>query len=282
MLVSMVGLMQKARQEGYCIPAPAVENEHTVRACIAAAEAKNSPLILISLFKVNPDIMMFGRIITDIALRTRVPIAICQDHGATYEEAVWAIRAGYTDIMVDRSSLPYEENVAQVKELVKIAHAVGVGVEAELGHVGTNSDGPDDSGEGTGSSVFTVPAEAASFVAETGVDTLAVSIGTAHGPYKGTPKLQFDLLRQLRETVPVPLVLHGGSGTGDENLSRACKMGICKLNISNDLKRGAIAALTAQDNLMGMGAYKMYPLLAQGYTQTLEHYIDICGSAGKA
>ena len=169
MLVSMVELMQKARQEGYCVPAPAVENEHTVRACIAAAEAKNSPLILISLFKVNPDIMMFGRIITDIALRTRVPIAICQDHGGTYEEAVWAIRAGYTDIMVDRSSLPYEENVAQVKELVKIAHAVGVGVEAELGHVGTNSDGPDDSGEGTGSSVFTVPAEAASFVAETGV-----------------------------------------------------------------------------------------------------------------
>lgn len=153
MLVSMVELMQKARQEGYCVPAPAVENEHTVRACIAAAEAKNSPLILISLFKVNPDIMMFGRIITDIALRTRVPIAICQDHGGTYEEAVWAIRAGYTDIMVDRSSLPYEENVAQVKELVKIAHAVGVGVEAELGHVGTNSDGPDDSGGGVRAAV---------------------------------------------------------------------------------------------------------------------------------
>lgn len=282
MLVSMIELMKKAREEGYCVPAPAVENEHAVRACIAAAEAKRSPVIMISLYKANPDIAMFGRIITDIALRASVPVAICQDHGGTFQEAVWAIRAGYTDVMVDRSTLPFEENAAQVSEIVKIAHAVGVGVEAELGHVGTNSDSADDSGEGDGESVFTVPEEAIRFVAETGIDALAVSIGTAHGPYKGVPELQFELLQELRMKVGVPLVLHGGSGTGDENLRRASASGICKLNISNDLKKGAIANLTGQENLMGMGAYRMYPLLAQGYTNTLMHYMDVCGSAGKA
>lgn len=282
MLVSMVELMKRAREEGYCIPAPAVENEHAVRACVSIAEERNTPLIMISLFKVNPDIMMFGRIITDIALRTSVPLAICQDHGGTFEEAMWAIRAGYTDVMVDRSRLPFDENVDQVKEIVRVAHAVGVGVEAELGHVGTNSDATVNTGEGNGENVFTVPDEAVKFVRETGVDTLAVSIGTAHGPYKGVPKLQFELLHELMEKVPVPMVLHGGSGTGDENIRKAAKSGICKLNLSNDLKRGAIERLTTQRDLMGMGAYRMYPLLAEGYKKMLSHYIDICGSSGKA
>ena len=272
MLTSMIPLMKKAKLEGYCIPAAAVENEHSARACIKAAENKNSPIILISLYKVNPDIKLFGRIITDMALRTHVPVAICQDHGSTYEEAIKAINAGYTDIMVDRSKAPLEDNIRQVKELVKIAHACGVGVEAELGHVGF---GEEDKG------VFTIPAEAVRFVEETEVDALAVSIGTAHGQYKGIPKIQFDLLKELHECLSVPLVLHGGSGTGDDNLSKASKMGICKLNLSNDLKRGAIKELVELEDLMGMGAYQMYPRLEKGYREALEHYIDVCGSANK-
>ena len=238
MLISMIELMKKAREGHYCVPAIAVENEHSVRAAIKAAEEKRSPLIMISLFKVNPDICYFGRIVTDLAIRAGVPVAMCQDHGGTYEEAIWAIRAGFTDVMADRSTLSFEENIAQVSEIVRIAHAVGVGVEAELGHVGIATNYEVD-----GTSGFTVPAEAVEYVERTGVDALAVAIGTAHGVYKGVPKLQFELLRELREKVPVPLVLHGGSGTGEENLKRACRMGICKLNISNDLKRGAIGNL---------------------------------------
>ncbi len=275
MLISMIELMKKAREGHYCVPAIAVENEHSVRAAIKAAEEKRSPLIMISLFKVNPDICYFGRIVTDLAIRAGVPVAMCQDHGGTYEEAIWAIRAGFTDVMADRSTLPFEENIAQVSEIVRIAHAVGVGVEAELGHVGIATNYEVD-----GTSGFTVPAEAVEYVERTGVDALAVAIGTAHGVYKGVPKLQFELLRELREKVPVPLVLHGGSGTGEENLKRACRMGICKLNISNDLKRGAIGNLN-ENCKDGMGAYAMYPLLFEGYKNVAAGYMDLCGSAGK-
>ncbi len=276
MYISMIELMKKAREGHYCVPAIAVENEHSVRAAIQAAEEKNSPLIMISLYKVNPDIHYFGRIVEDLAIRAKVPVAMCQDHGGTYAEAMWAVRAGFTDVMVDRSTLPFEENIAQVSEIVKVAHAVGMGVEAELGHVGMANQYETD---GTGG--FTVPEEAIEFVERTGVDALAVAIGTAHGVYSGVPKLQFDLLAELREKVPVPLVLHGGSGTGDENLKKACQMGICKLNISNDLKRGAIANLNEKCK-DGMGAYAMYPLLYEGYKNVVSHYIDICGCADKA
>lgn len=276
MYISMIELMKKAREGHYCVPAIAVENEHSVRAAIQAAEEKNSPLIMIALYKVNPDIHYFGRIVEDLAIRAKVPVAMCQDHGGTYAEAMWAIRAGFTDVMVDRSTLPFEENIAQVSEIVKVAHAVGVGVEAELGHVGMANQYETD---GTGG--FTVPEEAIEFVERTGVDALAVAIGTAHGVYSGVPKLQFDLLAELREKVPVPLVLHGGSGTGDENLKKACQMGICKLNISNDLKRGAIANLNEKCK-DGMGAYAMYPLLYEGYKNVAAHYMTLCGSEGKA
>ena len=276
MYISMIELMKKAREGHYCVPAIAVENEHSVRAAIQAAEEKKSPLIMIALYKVNPDIHYFGRIVEDLAIRAKVPVAMCQDHGGTYAEAMWAIRAGFTDVMVDRSTLPCEENIAQVSEIVKVAHAVGVGVEAELGHVGMANQYETD---GTGG--FTVPEEAIEFVERTGVDALAVAIGTAHGVYSGVPKLQFDLLAELREKVPVPLVLHGGSGTGDENLKKACQMGICKLNISNDLKRGAIANLNEKCK-DGMGAYAMYPLLYEGYKNVAAHYMTLCGSEGKA
>ncbi|MBD9157575.1 class II fructose-bisphosphate aldolase [Laedolimicola intestinihominis] len=276
MYISMIELMKKAREGHYCVPAIAVENEHSVRAAIQAAEEKKSPLIMIALYKVNPDIHYFGRIVEDLAIRAKVPVAMCQDHGGTYAEAMWAIRAGFTDVMVDRSTLPFEENIAQVSEIVKVAHAVGVGVEAELGHVGMANQYETD---GTGG--FTVPEEAIEFVERTGVDALAVAIGTAHGVYSGVPKLQFDLLAELREKVPVPLVLHGGSGTGDENLKKACQMGICKLNISNDLKRGAIANLNEKCK-DGMGAYAMYPLLYEGYKNVAAHYMTLCGSEGKA
>ena len=276
MYISMIELMKKAREGHYCVPAIAVENEHSVRAAIQAAEEKKSPLIMIALYKVNPDIHYFGRIVEDLAIRAKVPVAMCQDHGGTYAEAMWAIRAGFTDVMVDRSTLPFEENIAQVSEIVRVAHAVGVGVEAELGHVGMANQYETD---GTGG--FTVPEEAIEFVERTGVDALAVAIGTAHGVYSGVPKLQFDLLAELREKVPVPLVLHGGSGTGDENLKKACQMGICKLNISNDLKRGAIANLNEKCK-DGMGAYAMYPLLYEGYKNVAAHYMTLCGSEGKA
>lgn len=276
MLVSMREILTRAKAQGYGVAAPNVDNEHNLRACIEAAEALNSPLILGVAFNANPDICYFGRIATDLCIRARVPIAINLDHGATYEAAIWAIRAGFTSVMVDRSTLPYEENVAQVKEIVKIAHAVNVSVEAELGHVGVGENYAVDR-----DASMTDPDQARQFVQETGIDCLAVAIGSAHGVYKGEPKLDFDRLSAIVNTVEVPLVLHGGSGTGDENLARATANGICKVNLSNDLRRSAIETLNSID-LTGNGVYGMYPLLGKGYKAKLVHYIDVFGSKGKA
>jgi len=276
MLVTMKEILDKAKAGGYAVAAPNVDNEHNVRVCIEAAEEMNSPIILGVPYFANIDICYLGRIIGDLAIRSKVPVAFNLDHGASYENCVMAIRAGFTSIMVDRSSLPYEENVAQVKELVKIAHAVGVSVEAELGHVGSGDNYAVD-----GVSALTVPEEAVKYVEETGVDCLAVAIGTAHGVYKGEPKIRFDLLKQLHEKVSVPLVLHGGSGTGDENLSRCAREGINKVNLSNELKRAAVEELNAND-LSGNGIYGFYRYLAKGFKDKLIQNIELLGSKGKA
>jgi fructose-bisphosphate aldolase class II len=266
--------MKAARDGRYGIPALSVDNEHGLRAALAAAEEKKSPIILIFLKKTNPDPCYFGRIVSDLAYRATVPVSICLDHSSNFEDAVWGIRAGFSDIMVDRSTLPYEENVKEVKELVRIAHAVNVGVEAELGHVGLGIDYKSDEG-------LTNPEEAIRFVEDTGVDALAVAVGTAHGIYKGTPKLHFDLLKELREKLRIPLVLHGGSGTGDDNLRKTCQMGICKVNIAFDLKQAMYDAIQAKD-LSGVGLYGMYSYMTDGYKNKAMELIDMCGCAGKA
>ena len=276
MLVSMKEILDKAKEGRYAVPAPNVDNEHNVRACIEIAEEMKSPLILGFPFKSNPDIDYFGRILRDLCEKASVPIAMNLDHGGNYEHCVKALRAGFTGIMVDRSTCPYEQNVAEVKELVKIAHALGVSVEAELGHVGGGQAYEID-----GNAALTVPDEAARFVEETGVDCLAVAIGTAHGFYKGEPYIRFDLLEEIAQKVPVPLVLHGGSGSGDENLAKAAKLGICKVNLSTDLKESMANALINAD-LSGYNIYGVYRFLAQGFKDKLAHYIRVLDSEGKA
>ena len=155
MLVSMAEILKRAKEGKYGVPAVAAVNELSASACVAAAEETNSPLIMLCGYGHNPDMEYFGRILNDMAVRTCIPVAVILDHSATYEEAILGIRAGFNTIMVDRSKLPYEENVAQVKELVKIAHAAGIGVEAELGHVGVGENYSVD-----GESALTVPGDA--------------------------------------------------------------------------------------------------------------------------
>ena len=276
MLIPMKETLAIAKEHHFAIPAPGAGNEHALRACLDAAEQKNAPLIILVNFFANPDICNYGRIATDMARKSSAPVSFILDHGSKFEHAMWAIRAGLTDIMVDRSSLPYKENMEQVRELVRIAHSVGVGVEAELGHVGSGANYDVD-----GKTGLTVPEEAVRFVEETQVDSLAVAIGTAHGVYKGTPELHFDLLKELAEKISVPLVLHGGSGTGNENISKACRMGICKVNLANDLYRAALQSLNETD-MSGNGVYGMYPALAKGYREKVLEFIDVCGAAGKA
>lgn len=276
MLVPISEILKRAKDGGYGVPAIAAVDELSCRACVEAAEEMNSPLIMLCGYGHNKDMNYFGRILNDFAIKSSVPVALILDHSDTFEAAIGGIRAGFNTIMVDRSKLPYEENVAQVKEITRIAHAAGIEVEAELGHVGVGANYEVD-----GNSALTVPEEAVKFVEETGIDCLAVAIGSAHGVYKGEPKLRFELLKELAEKVPVPLVLHGGSGTGDDNLAKACKMGICKVNIANDVFTAAYEEVQAV-GMEGNAIYALFPTLASGYKKKAKHFMEVFGSKNKA
>lgn len=276
MLVTMKTMLDHANAGNYAVMAPNVYYEMDVRACIMAAEEMEAPVILDACFDTSPDVVEQGWYFRRIAEAASVPVAINQDHGADFTHAVAAIRGGYTSIMVDRSFLPYEENLAQVKELVKIAHAVGVSVEAELGHVGDASDSADE-----WKKTFTDPKEAKQFVEETGVDCLAVAIGTAHGLYKGTPTLDFELLKELKQILQIPLVLHGGSGTGDENIRRACAMGINKVNVCSELLKNVYLEIEKAD-WRNENIEDLWTHIQDGYKTRLKELMKISGSAGKS
>jgi fructose-bisphosphate aldolase class II len=164
-----------------------------------------------------------------------VPVAIHLDHGTTYEHILLAIQSGFTSVMFDGSMLPFEENIALTKRAVEAAHAVGVSVEGELGTIGKTDSEAED---GAANIVYTDPDDAVRFVRETGVDSLAVAIGTCHGIYPSwmKPEIKLDLLREIKAKVGVPLVLHGGSGNPDPEIAESVKLGINKINISSDIK----------------------------------------------
>ncbi len=276
MIAKLSEILGHAKEGRYGVPAISAANEFTLRACIEAAEEAKSSVIILTGYYQTDAVNYFTRIIEDFSCRASVPVASIWDHSSNFKESMRGIRAGFGSIMVDRSLLPYEQNVAEVKEIVRIAHAVDIEVESELGHVGSGVNYDVD-----GNSALTVPEEAVRYVKETGIDCLAVAIGTAHGVYKGEPKLRFDLLEELATEVPVPLVLHGGSGTGDENIARACSLGICKVNVANELMRACLDSLLV-DGMEGNNIYRFWSVMEKGYKQKCQHFFDICGSSGKA
>lgn len=285
MLYTMKDLLEVANKENFAIPAPNIQNELTARAVIEAAEMCHSPIIIDIAFPIHPDIVFLGKMTRQLAESASVPIAINLDHGGSrwrdvemcLKEVVPCIQAGFTSVMVDRSNLPYDENVRQVQFIVKIAHAIGISVEAELGHVGEGEKYDDKN-----NMVLTNPEEAKQFIEETGIDCLAVSIGTAHGKYKGVPYLDFERLERIKaETERFPLVLHGGSGTGDENLKRASRMGINKVNVGTDLFKASLDAIRSAD-LEGGNIYNIWQVINDSWRDRLIHWIELLGSAGKA
>lgn len=285
MLYTMKDLLEIANKENFAIPAPNVQNELTIRAVIEAAEKCNSPIIIDIAFPIHPDIIFLGEMTRRLAEESTVPVAINLDHGGSrwsdidscLQEVMPCIRAGFTSVMVDRSNLPYEENVRQVQFVVKLAHAMGISVEAELGHVGDGERYDDKS-----DMRLTDPGEARCFIEETGIDCLAVSIGTAHGQYKGAPHLDFERLKKIKEaTGHFPLVLHGGSGTGDENLRKAGHMGINKVNVGTDLFKASLQAVRTAD-LDGGKIYDIWQVINDSWRDELIHWIKLLGSDGKA
>ena len=230
MLVNLQTIIGMAEAGGFCIPAFNVYNTETVMGVIDAAEAKRAPVILqVYPRLINEEVGYYlAPVILAAAQKATVPVCFHLDHGPSEQEAIRSLRWGATGIMLDGSTKPFAENVAITKHIVDLCAAVGVGVEGEIGHIGSVNDDEMDE--------FTDPAEAAEFVRQTGVTCLAVLIGNAHGHYKKPPKLDIERVKAIREaTGGTPLVLHGGSGIPDEQVKAAIAAGVRKMNIGTDV-----------------------------------------------
>lgn len=281
-LVTTKELLLDAQKNGYAVGAFNVENMEMVQAVVAAAQELESPVIMqttpstvkyadLAYFYVN------AKVAAEMA---SVPVVMHLDHGNSFELAMRAYRTGYTSIMIDGSHESYEDNIKVSRAVADACHPGGVPVEAELGKVGGKEDDL-DGGEGD---PYTDPQEAAEFVKRTGVDSLAVAIGTAHGVYKGEPKLDLDRLSEIRKVVDIPLVLHGTSGVPDETVKECVKRGICKVNYATDLRiafsKGVKAVMAENPDVFDPKKYN-----AAGREEVKKYVMQkilVVGSCGKA
>lgn len=232
-------LLARARQGGYAVGAFNCNNMEIAQAIVAAAEEEKAPVILqASQGAIKYAGLKYATALMHLAAREAgVPVAVHLDHGTSFEQAVQCIAAGFTSVMIDGSRFPLKENISLTRRVVEVAGSVGASVEGELGKIGGTED---DITVSDREAAFTDPQEARQFVEETGIDSLAVAIGTAHGIYRGEPRLDFDRLRQIREVVDVPLVLHGSSGVPDQAIRQAIALGICKVNIDTNVRQAFV------------------------------------------
>lgn len=260
-----------------------MNNLESLTAIVAAAEGERSPVIL----QASQGTIKYAGLEYLVAMaqvaaaRASVPIALNLDHGTSFNQAVQCIRAGFTAVMVDGSHLPLAENSVLVRRVVDVAHAVGVSVEAELGRIGGTED---DVSVSEREATFTDPDTAARFVAETGCDALAVAVGTAHGVYKGEPKLDFERLRAIDGLVSVPLVLHGASGVPDDAIREAVRCGVRKINIDTELRLAFAAAVrrTLGENQQVYDPREILTPARKAMEQVVREKIRLFGSAGRA
>eukprot|EP00102_Acyrthosiphon_pisum_P017635 XP_008189126.1 PREDICTED: probable fructose-bisphosphate aldolase [Acyrthosiphon pisum] len=284
-LISLAQGVAHAQQHQYALGAFNVLDTHFLRALFQAAEQQRSPFI-INIAEVHFKYVSLEHLIA--AIRTEaalhdIPVVLNLDHGLHFEAVMQAIRLGFTSVMFDGSTLSYEENVRQTREVVKMCHAIGVSVEAELGAVGGDEGGA-LFGEAD-SNKFTDPALAAEFVQSTGIDCLAVAIGNAHGKYKGEPKLDFDRLAAIRSATGIPLVLHGGSGISDADFRHAISLGIHKINFYTGMSQAALGAIEKQITQRD-ARYDSFAELLMAVEHDIANVVaqqmQVFGSAGRA
>ena len=272
MLVTSQELFKKAQDGKFAIPAPNFIDLESLRWHVETAERHNLPLILaLAEAHIGENITLEDAALVGkkYAEEAKVPVVLHLDHGTTPEVIKKAIDLGFSSVMIDASQDTFEENVRKTKEIIDYAHPKGVVVEAEIGHVGA---GENYENHETSDSQYTTVEEAKKFAEETGVDSLAISIGTAHGMYKGIPEINFDRLKEIAAAVDTPLVLHGGSSSGDENLNRCATNGITKINIFSDL---LVAAKEEIDNNKPETYLDVKALSKQGMQKCLEHYYAV-------
>ena len=282
-LVSLKQILTDASRRGYAVGSFNVVNMETLQAILQAAEETKSPVILSVAEAHFPfiDLEEYSPIILRAAEKAKVPVAVHLDHGQSFSAIIKALRNGFTSVMFDGSILPLEENIFKTKEIVRTAHAINVSVEAELGHV-TGGEGDINPGVAD-PSLFTDPQEARLFVVETGVDALAVAVGSVHGVYRGTPELDIPRLAKIRELTGVPLVLHGGSGLSDDDFRKAIANGIAKVNVYTDMSQAAMAKIRTVDTLpKTLGFPEFMTQVREAIKEAVTKKMQIFGSVGKS
>ncbi|MBC1424151.1 ketose-bisphosphate aldolase [Listeria seeligeri] len=283
MLYTMKDLLEVGKKHQFAVPAFNICSFDMLKAVMEQVEESNAPVII----EIHPDEIAylgdnFVATVREYALRSKVPVVIHMDHGGTIQDVMRAIRNGYTSVMIDASRASYEDNIALTKEVVSLAHKVGVSVEAELGTIGNNGSAEG----GADTIVYTDPDQAEDFVKRTGIDTLAVAIGTAHGlyPKDKKPELNMPLLKELNKRLDIPFVLHGGSGNPDKEVSESVQYGVRKVNLSSDLKSVFFEEIR-QVLTKNPGMYEpnqVYPSANEKVKEVVRHKLNILNTVGQA
>jgi len=280
--MNMKDVLSIAQQNKFGVGAFNIASAEFARLVIEVAEKLRSPVIL----EVHPDEHEFTGddfiyYLRELAIKATVPVVIHLDHGQTLEQVMRAIRTGYTSVMIDASALPFEENIAITRYVSEVAHAAGVSVEAELGTIGV-AEGSSEGGHAE--ILYTDPHQAEQFVRETGVDTLAVAIGTSHGLYPAgkQPKLDIERLKAIKQRLSIPLVLHGGSGNKDAEVAESIQHGVSKINISSDMKKAFYVALEEELKSGSHEPNALYLKPMDAAKEIVIHKMDLFSSIGKA
>ncbi|MDO7786808.1 class II fructose-1,6-bisphosphate aldolase [Desulforamulus aquiferis] len=282
-LVPVTELLKKAEEGKYAVGAFNVNNMEIVQAILAAAEAEKAPVIM----QASQGAIKYAGIeyiftLANLAAsQATVPVALHLDHGTSFEQCMKCIRVGFSSVMIDGSKLPLEENIALTNRVLDVARATGVSVEAELGKIGGTED---DIHVDEKDAFFTDPEEARYFVEKTGVDSLAIAIGTAHGQYKGVPKLDFARLEKIAGLVNIPIVLHGSSGVPDEAVQQAISLGVRKVNIDTNIREAFVYACrqVIEKDAKEIDPRKVLGPAREAATQVIREKIRVFGSSGKA
>jgi fructose-bisphosphate aldolase class II len=281
-LVTMNDILTDAEERGYAVGAFNVNDLTGVQAVAQAAEEERSPVI-IQIYSGGIELIgiHYIRAMVEAAAQTvSVPVALHLDHGRDLETVATCVQGGFTSVMMDGSRLPLDENIEVSRKAAEMAHAVGISAEAELGRVGSGSEEPSEEDR---RKFMTDPEEARRFVDETSVDALAVAIGSAHGLYKFKPKLDFDLLKEIRKTVNVRLVLHGGSDLPEDQIRRSIELGITKVNVATDLAVAYTKALReVVDSYEGIiWSGRVFNATREAMKELVRAKIQLFGSSGK-
>ncbi|MCX8600390.1 MULTISPECIES: tagatose bisphosphate family class II aldolase [unclassified Gilliamella] len=281
-IISSNNMLKKAQKENYAVPAFNIHNLETMQVVVETVAELQSPVILAG----TPGTYSYAgteniiAIAYELSKKHNVPLALHLDHHESYQDIINKIDAGVRSVMIDGSHFPFEENINIVKQVVEYAHRYDVSVEAELGRLGGIED---DLVVDAKDALYTNPQQAVEFIEKTGIDSLAIAIGTAHGLYKSDPKLDFDRLSEIRSIVDIPLVLHGASGVPDKDVRECIKRGICKVNVATELKiafADALKSYLIENPDANDPRHYMKPAKL-AMKEIVKKIITTCGCAGK-